>query len=300
MKDNGFSNINNEADLDILKRFLFEDLFCDDPTSNSVISNNVSITATIIAKEAGVFAGAQEANLLAKIMGVNITKCIRDGEQFSKDAKLLELKGSAKSILALERTLINLISHMSGIATVTKNIVSRIHSAGLSTKIAATRKTLPGLRKFEKKAVIVGGGDPHRNNLSSMILIKDNHIQIVGNIKEALSRAKANSSFTQKIEIEVNTEHQAIEAAESGADIIMLDNMEPRDIKKTIDKLVKRMDREKIIIEASGGITSDNAIKYASTGVDVISLGSITNSAAPIDMSLELKKNKKVKKSKHN
>jgi len=300
MKDNGFSNINNEADLDILKRFLFEDLFCDDPTSNSVISNNVSITATIIAKEAGVFAGAQEANLLAKIMGVNITKCIRDGEQFSKDAKLLELKGSAKSILALERTLINLISHMSGIATVTKNIVSRIHSAGLSTKIAATRKTLPGLRKFEKKAVIVGGGDPHRNNLSSMILIKDSHIQIVGNIKEALSRAKANSSFTQKIEIEVNTEHQAIEAAESGADIIMLDNMEPRDIKKTIDKLVKRMGREKIIIEASGGINSDNAIKYASTGVDVISLGSITNSAAPIDMSLELKKNKKVKKSKHN
>jgi nicotinate-nucleotide pyrophosphorylase (carboxylating) len=171
--------------------------------------------------------------------------------------------------------------------------VETIRLAGHKTAVAATRKTGLGLAYFDKKAVVVGGGDPHRYGLDDMILIKDNHLAIAGNIRNVVRKTRERASFSKKIEVEVSRLNDVLEAAEAGADTIMLDNFAPRKIEEAILLLKKKKLRNKILVEASGGITERNILKYVAAGVDVVSLGEITQSARALDMSLEVVKVKR-------
>jgi nicotinate-nucleotide pyrophosphorylase (carboxylating) len=198
-------------------------------------------------------------------------------------------------MLAIERTLLNLLSRMSGIATHTSRLVEQIRAAGYRTIVAATRKTVPGMAFFDKKAVMVGGGDSHRTGLDDMVLIKDNHVAIVGSVKEAVEKARKKASFSKKIEVEVSTANDALEAAEAHADIVMMDNFTPEQAREAIDLLKRKKLRAGVLVEASGGISEQNVLKYAAVGVDIVSLGEITQNAKSLDMSLEVTKVKKLR-----
>jgi len=187
-----------------------------------------------------------------------------------------------------ERTLLNILMRMCGIATATRRLVRKVEEAGFKVRIAATRKTAPGLRYFDKRAVVVGGGDPHRFRLDDAILIKDNHVALVGDVEEAVRRARSATSFTKKIEIEVQTSEDAVKAAQAGADIIMLDNMTAEEVEKTIDALKHRKLRDRVLIEVSGGIVEENILSYAKAGPDIISTGAITHSVKSVNISLEV------------
>jgi len=181
---------------------------------------------------------------------------------------------------------------MSGIATATRRLAEKLRKANSTAKIAATRKTAPGLGYFDKKAVLVGGGDPHRLRLDDMILVKDNHIAIAGSVEDAVKRAKQNASFSKKIEVEVTSVTDALKAAEAGADIIMLDNFSPKQIREAVKALKKAGFFGKVLLEVSGGITAENLLEYASTQVDIISMGELTHSVKALDISLEITKTK--------
>ena len=276
-----------------LYEFLREDLGQGDVTTSILIPDGTRVEAEIIAKESGVIAGIEEAKILLEGLGVKVEAKIKDGQKISSGKTIMKLEGDAKTILAAERTVLNLISRMSGIATQTNKIIRKVRDAGYKTIIACTRKTAPGLEYFDKKAVWLGGGDPHRLHLDDMILIKDNHIAIIGDIKEAIKIARRKASFSKKIEVEVSSVNEAVEAAKAGADIIMLDNFTPKDIKKTIEKLQKKKLRKRVLIEASGKINEENILEFASAGVDIISLGSLTHSVKALDISLEITEAKK-------
>jgi nicotinate-nucleotide pyrophosphorylase (carboxylating) len=194
----------------------------------------------------------------------------------------MSITGDAGKILTCERTALNLLTRMSGIATQTNQLVKKIPN---KTKLYATRKTAPGLRYFDKEAVEIGGGKKHRLRLDEMVMIKDNHIAIEDSL---LSLIKKTKKKYKKFEVEVENTKDAVLAANMGATIIMLDNFTPAQIKKTIQTLKDQKLRSKVLLEASGGITSKNISKYGQTGVDIISVGSITNSVKGIDMSLEI------------
>ncbi len=271
-----------------LLRFVEEDAPWGDLTTELTINPETEAKGKIIAKTNGVFAGTEEVETLASLFNLKAKMKIRDGERFEANTLLGEIIGKAKHILLIERTLLNLLSHMCSIATTTRAATDLIKSKGLQTRIAATRKTHPGLRLFEKKAVKIGGGDPHRMDLSSMVLIKDNHINLCGSISEAVKRAKAASSITTKIEVEVSSLAEAVEAIEAGADIIMLDNMPPKSVKEIVEELKRRGLRNKVLLEASGGINQTNLLDYAQAGVDIISMSSLTLYPQHIDISLEV------------
>jgi nicotinate-nucleotide pyrophosphorylase (carboxylating) len=199
----------------------------------------------------------------------------------------MKISGNAQTILSAERTMLNLLSRMSGIATATRRLAEKLRKANATAKIAATRKTAPGLGYFDKKAVLIGGGDPHRLRLDDMILVKDNHIAIAGSVETAVKKAKA-ASFSKKIEVEVASATDALKAAEAGADIIMLDNFSPKQIREAVEALKKAGFFGKILVEVSGGITEQNLLEYASAQVDTISMGAITHSAKALDISLEV------------
>jgi len=201
---------------------------------------------------------------------------------------VLAVKGDARRILYIERTVLNLLMILSGIATYTRRLVEKVRQVNPRIRIAATRKTPPGLRFLVKYAVEVGGGDAHRLSLSDMALIKDNHLKIAGGVGEAVSTLRSRLSFSKKIEIEVSSVHQAVEAAKAGADIIMCDNMSPEGVAEVINTLQRLGLHSKVMIEVSGGITEDNIVDYAKIDVDVISLSKITLNAPPVDMSLEV------------
>jgi nicotinate-nucleotide pyrophosphorylase (carboxylating) len=199
---------------------------------------------------------------------------------------ILSLSGDAKKILLVERTALNIIGRMSSIATQTKKMVDIVTSVNPHCRVAATRKTCPGFQIFDKKAVQIGGGDPHRMNLSDGILIKDNHLALVP-IMSAIRAAK-NVSVLKKIEVEVETSDDALIAANSGADIIMLDNMSPDMVARTIELLKREGMRDHILIELSGGITDSSLVNYAALDVDVISLGFLTHSVRNFSVNLEI------------
>lgn len=246
--------------------------------------------AILLAKGDGVVAGLDFLMDALRKFGLQTEQFKKDGEEFSKGAVLAKIRGDVRKILMLERTLLNVLNRLCGIARLTRMVVRKAKTVNPNIRIASTRKTTPGLRFLEKYAVMVGGGDTHRFSLSDMILIKDNHIRAIGSVEEALKRAKDKVSFSHKIEIEVSSIEDALKAAELGADIIMLDNMSPEDIKLVINELKRRGLRDKVILEASGRINLENIEEYASTGVDVISLGILTHSAPSCDISLELTK----------
>lgn len=262
-----------------LERFIAEDLGADDDSAGIVPA--VTASAAIVCKEDGVLAGLEEACEVFLYFGTEAEKKREDGQQVKKGDVVLAIRGSAADILRAERLALNFLGRMSGIATLTARCVARAGNA----RVAATRKTTPGFRKFEKKAVKLGGGDAHRYDLSSAVMIKDNHIAIMG-IEGAVAAAKKAASFTKKIEIEVETVADAVKAAKLGVDIIMFDNMKPKTIAGGVKKVRKADPR--IIIEASGGITIDNIGEYTRAGVDVISLGALTRDAKWLDFSLDM------------
>jgi nicotinate-nucleotide pyrophosphorylase (carboxylating) len=263
--------------------FLKEDLGHGDITSEALIGD-VEAKARIVAKEPCVLAGLEEATATFQHLGVQTESSYKDGQRIDKGAIVLKLSGMAKPILAGERLALNFLMRMSGIATQTSDLVSVCRERNPSVNVAATRKTTPGFRYFEKKAVRLGGGDPHRFRLDDAFLIKDNHLKVVGSAKEAIRRAKA-THFNKKVEIEVETEEDALEAAQAGADIIMLDNMPP-DVGRGVAKRIREI--SSCMIEVSGRITPQNIADYADYA-DVISLGWITHSVRSIDFSLEIK-----------
>ena len=267
--------------------FLKEDLGHGDITSDALIGD-VKASARIFSKEECILAGLDEATVIFDHLDVETSTEVKDGQRIEKYTTVLQLRGGAKPILAGERVALNFLMKMSGIATQTNRLLELCRQKNPKVSVAATRKTTPGFRFFEKKAVKLGGGDPHRYRLDDAFLIKDNHLKIVGSVTEALKRAKA-GHFNKKVEIEVETEEEALEAAQAGADIIMLDNMPP-DVGRAMAGKVRAI--APVIIEVSGGINPQNIADYADYA-DVISLGWITHSVRSVDFSLEFKELRK-------
>jgi len=266
-----------------VRRFLMEDLALGDVTALAV--PDIDIRAEIVAKQEGVVAGVEVAKIVFELMDVEVKRTIPDGSNVSRGQKVMYIEGKVRNILMAERTALNILTRMSGIATVTRNMLEKARKKNPAIKIAATRKTTPGFRLFEKMAVAIGGGDMHRYCLGDAVLIKNNHIAITG-IEDAIESAKA-VSFTKKIEVEVRSVEEAVKVAKH-VDIIMFDNMEPDEIKKAVKELENLGLRKRLILEASGGINPENVEEYACTGVDVLSSGYIIHSAKPLDMSLYL------------
>lgn len=270
----------------IIKYMIDEDIGFNDITTDALIPSDKITKAKIISKDKGIIAGIEIAKSIFEESGLDITTFKEDGNKVTLGDVILEINGSARDILSLERTALNLIMRMSGIATITSKMISKVKNKGLNVKIAGTRKTSPALHRFDKMAIAIAGGDTHRFRLDDLVLIKDNHIDIVGSVSKAIELAREKCSFTKKIEIEVENIEDAMIASSSGADIIMLDNMTPEAIKETIAILDKENLRENVLIEVSGGITEDNILEYANSGVDIISLGFITHSFNSLDISL--------------
>ena len=266
-----------------LKRFLNEDVGNGDITSK--LLEKKKIVARIITREKTIVAGTKYAKEIFALKKCKTKIYKKDGKIAKTNQTILEIKGNAGDILTCERTALNLLSRMCGIATQTNNLKKQIKSVGSKSKVFATRKTVPGLRFFDKEAVKIGGGEKHRMTLNEMIMIKDNHLAVEKSIEDILRKAKKTRG---KIEIEVETEKDAILCAKMGADIVMLDNFSPEEIKKTVKKLTELKLRNKVVLEASGRINSKNIVRYAKTNVDMISVGSITNSVNGIDLSLEI------------
>jgi len=266
-----------------LKRFLDEDVGKGDITSK--LLQKKRIHAKIITREETIVAGSKFARDIFSLKKCRTQICKKDGSVAKANQTILEIRGYVGDVLTCERTALNLLSRMCGIATQTNNLKKQIKSVGSKSKIFATRKTAPGLRFFDKEAVKIGGGEKHRMTLNEMIMIKDNHLAVGKSIEGILKKAKKTRG---KIEIEVESQKDAVLCARLGADIIMLDNFSPDRIKKTITKLTELKLRNKVILEASGKINSKNIAKYARTNVDMISVGNITNSVNGIDLSLEI------------
>jgi nicotinate-nucleotide pyrophosphorylase (carboxylating) len=271
-----------------LKQILAEDIGQGDVTTSVIVPSGLTVEAAVIAKEAGIAAGIEEIVILAESLGLNVKTEVADGEEIRNGQVIMKISGNARTILSAERTMLNLLSRMSGIATTTRRLTEKLKRANSTAKIAATRKTAPGLLYFDKKAVLIGGGDPHRLHLDDMILVKDNHITIAGSVESAVKKAKQNASFSKKIEVEVTRVTDALKAAEAGADIIMLDNFSPKQIREAVGLLKKAGFFGKILLEVSGGITAENLLEYASTQANIISLGELTHSVRALDVSLEI------------
>jgi nicotinate-nucleotide pyrophosphorylase (carboxylating) len=276
-----------------LLKFLAEDLGQGDVTTELTVSPESTAQAVVITKETGIAAGIEEASVLLESLGLKVVASVADGEKIGKDHILMKIVGNTRTILSVERTLLNILSRMSGIATTTRRLVEKIQRKGLKTKVASTRKTAVGLLYFDKKAVMIGGGDTHRLHLDDMVLIKDNHIVAAGNAKNAINKVKAKASFSKKIEVEVTKVEDVLTVAKTGVHVIMLDNFSPEQIKNAVILLKKEGLLGKVLLEASGGITERNILEFASTGVNIVSLGELTASPRALDLSLEIIKAKR-------
>lgn len=270
----------------ILEYMLEEDEGFGDITSNAVIDENKEVNAYIVSKDEGILAGINIAKELFESYNVRVLFHLKDSCEIKKGDLLMSLEGNARDILLVERTALNLLMRMSGVASEANNYVKLV---GGKVIIAGTRKTQPAIGKFDKLALNIGGADTHRFSLDDMVLIKDNHIAAVGTPLEALIKAKENVSFSKKIEIEVESLEDAILCVENGADIVMLDNMNPSQVSEVIDELNSRKIRNNSLIEISGGINKDNILDYADLGVDIISVGALTHSVRSLDFSLKIK-----------
>lgn len=257
--------------------------------SSTQIPENATGEANIKAKSDGIIAGLEEAKIIFELNDVVVTALKHDGNRVIKGDIILTLKGLVRNILMAERTALNFLMKLSSIATSTADYVNQIKQKKLKTIIAATRKVTPGFGWFEKKAIILGGGDPHRWNLSDMVLLKDTHLKYFqGNLEKMIQTAKKQTSFSKKIEVEVEKPEDIIIAVEAGADIIMLDNMTPEMIKTNLSSIKKNKSISSVF-EASGNITAQNFLVYAEAGIDIISTSQlILHPHIPMDFSLRL------------
>jgi nicotinate-nucleotide pyrophosphorylase (carboxylating) len=273
------------TELDELLRFIAEDAPAGDVTSDAIIPD-VGCTATIRAEQDGILAGIHEASLLFAHFGVSVTGGKKDGDTVKRDEIVLSVAGRAKQVLLVERTALNILGRMSGIATRTAAMAAIVHTANPACRVAGTRKTAPGFRRFDKRAVQIGGGDPHRMNLSDGILIKDNHLSLVP-LGDALRAAREHSAY-KKIEIEVESPADAVRAARAGADILLLDNMTPGTVRETVSLLNSNGLRDRVVVEVSGGIDEQSLPDYAACGIDVVSMGALTHTVRNFSLSLEI------------
>jgi len=265
-----------------LKRFLKEDVGKGDITSK--LLKQQQITAKIISREETIIAGVNFAKLIFTLKGCRVKIFKNNGQRSKVNQTILEVRGNASSILSCERTVLNLLSRMCGIANKTNHLVKILRKTKSKSKLFATRKTAPGLRQFDKIAVEIGGGQKHRMSLDEMIMIKDNHISIES-IESLIKKAKKTK---KKIEVEVENENDAISAAKIGVGVIMLDNFRPYQIRNVMKKMKNMGLLKNIKLEASGRINEKNISDYGKTGVDMISVGEITNSVNGVDLSLEI------------
>ena len=267
----------------IVEAALSEDIGAGDITTALTVPAGTIVNGEIVAREPGVLAGmtVTAMTFLLSDNAVAFAPKLEDGQNFHKGDILANVSGSAKGILAAERVALNFLQRLSGIATRTARFVELVK--GTKAKITDTRKTTPGLRILEKYAVRVGGGHNHRFGLSDGVLIKDNHIIAAGGISAAVAAAKAKAPHTLRIEVEVGTPEQLVEAIESGADAVLLDNMSLETIRESV-----RRANGGVILEVSGGVTELTVREIAETGVDIISIGALTHSVPAIDIALDL------------
>lgn len=267
----------------IIGQALQEDIHTGDITTKAVVSESRQISGRLIAKEPLVVAGLFVAEQVFKTLDskIHFVFCAAEGDKAEKGAILATMHGDAAHLLMAERVALNLLQRMCGIATLTSSYVAAV--AGTKARIVDTRKTTPGLRELEKYAVRVGGGINHRTGLYDGVLIKENHIAAAGGITEAIARARAYIPHTLKIEIETETPEQVDEALASGAEIIMLDNMDCNVMRECVNKIAGRA-----MVEASGGVNLETVRSIAETGVDIISIGALTHSPRAMDISMLL------------
>lgn len=268
---------------ELVRRALLEDIGPGDITTEATVPADMTCTAVIIAREEGLVCGHTVAMAAFRAMDPTLAYEIiaPEGSSISDGQQVARISGNARSILTAERVALNFLQRMSGIATTTRKLAEKIKY--YHARLVETRKTTPGLRIVEKYAVRVGGGLNHRYGLHDSVLIKDNHIAIVGGVRQAVINARRVASHTSRVEVEVESLEQLQEALDAGADIILLDNMDTESMKKAVE-----LTEGRAILEASGGITSHNLEDVARTGVDIISMGALTHSVKSLDLSLEI------------
>jgi nicotinate-nucleotide pyrophosphorylase (carboxylating) len=274
--------------IETLKGFLREDIRSGDLTTEVTIPEDAKGVATIYAKSKAILAGMEEVIAIAEITGLEHDLLVFEGNWVNPGEGVIKLSGSARTLLSVERVCLNIVQRMSGIASKTYTMVSEARKSNPKVRVAATRKTTPGFRYFEKRAVTVGGGDTHRYALDDMVLIKNNHIEVVGSVGKAVRKAREEISFSKKVSCEARTLQEAIEAIESGTDIVLLDNFSPQDAAGVHEVLTKKGLRDKVILEISGGVNEDNIRAYAESGCDVLSSGALTHSYKSSDFNMLL------------
>ncbi|MCY3412945.1 MAG: carboxylating nicotinate-nucleotide diphosphorylase [Candidatus Heimdallarchaeota archaeon] len=263
-------------------RWIAEDIPLWDNSSSILQPSRVS--AKIVAKQQGIISGTMVAKIILELHDIKILNVVKEGSLVQNGEVLIELEGNSTDILQAERTCLNIFSHMSGISTYTRSLLDKVKDINPQLRLAATRKTLPGLRRYQKWAVKVAGADTHRMSLSDMIMLKENHISMFPTIDKSIETAKKNASFSTKIEVEVRNNNEAREATKAGADIVMLDNYTPEMIVEILPEL--RKINPTILLEASGNINEHTIADYAKSGVDIVSMGKLTHSVTAFDMSL--------------
>ena len=266
--------------------FLKEDLGRGDITTQAVVRGGVRARGRFLAKEDLVLCGLEIAEAVFGTLdgSIQVESHSYDGDQIASGSEFARIEGAAAVLLTGERTSLNLLQRLSGIATLTRRFVDAIDGTG--ARIADTRKTAPGLRLLEKYAVTVGGGHNHRHGLDDGVVIKDNHIAVAGGVRRAIEMARQSVSHLMKIEVEVDREPRVLEAIEAAADVIMLDNMPLLEMRNAV--MLIREKSPATIIEASGGVTLERVRGIAECGVDIISVGALTHSAPAVDISLKI------------
>ncbi|MCG3220788.1 MAG: carboxylating nicotinate-nucleotide diphosphorylase [Candidatus Heimdallarchaeota archaeon] len=265
-----------------LRRWLVEDIPLWDITTS--LLPNYKAKGKIYAKQEGIIAGLFLVKRAFEMVGAEIKLLVEEGSKVANKTPIVSFTGDINSLLQIERLSLNILGRLSGIATQTDLMINITKKYNPNIRICATRKTVPGLSKYDKYAVTIGGGDTHRFNLSDMILLKENHLRMFNTISEAVTKAKETISFSKKVEVEVQNEEQAIEATKAGADIVMLDNFSPQQAKHVISKI--KAINDSILIELSGNISLDNLEIYSFEGIDLISSGALTHSVKNFDLTM--------------
>ncbi len=272
---------------DLIDRAIQEDLSIGDATTDALVPDDLQATATLHAKSPGVLSGGEIAAAVFHRVdpSLNVEVALSDGATMERGSVILRVSGSAATMLKAERTAVNFMQHLSGIATATATYVESVKGTG--AQIIDTRKTIPGLRSLEKYAVRCGGGRNHRQNLGDGVLIKDNHIAALKlrgmSLGDIVRQAHERASHTIKVEVEVTTVVEAEEALQAGAQLLLLDNMSPDEMRKAVEA-----NKGRALLEASGGINLETVQAVAATGVDLISVGALTHSAQALDISMDI------------
>ncbi len=269
----------------LLRSYLAEDRAEQDITTEAVIPPRTRAQGILEAQESGVVSGLDAAQMLAEEVGLEVIRHVSDGSSVRRGTPLLTLRGDARRILSVERTLVNLVMHLSGVATETARMVRAVREVDPRFQVLATRKTLPGLRDLEKRAVVHGGGHPHRRDLASAILVKNNHLALVP-LREAVRRARRRAGRSRELMVEVRSLPEAREAIRAGAHRILLDNLSPAGARQLIRALEREGLRDRVLLEVTGGVSHATVREYARTGADMASAGRLTHSARALSVHL--------------